>query len=388
MGVFIYLMAILPAYGISPCNWNTVTLNTENPPNSGIANHYHCLTLNASGNITVQGRHPLLIYVEGDTNISATIDLNGSDGVDGGLGSYTGGGGGPGGFSGGGVANFYDTNGGNGEDGGYGGGGGGGNFGTAPISEGVGGGGGSGGRLGVAVVSQGSTGSATSTAPNIILGAGGITGANNLTAELFQSRFSGGPGGGAGGSGENFGNASSGGSGGGGGGAVRLYSKGNILFTGTITANGGDGGDGGWDGTNGPGGGGGGGGAGGAIYFASMEDITINNGTLRAEGGSAGTGGNNGNIPEGGDGGLGSAGAIRLDDQDGQITVTSSSTIAPSPRISQFHLVHESDISVGCGGIDTSRPPWSGALSFTIGFALIVLMMGFLKRLPRYSRLK
>lgn len=134
MGIILYLMAFLPAYGVFPCNWNSNTLNTEDPPNSGITNVYHCLSLNATGTITVQGSRPLIIYVEGNTQISAIINLDGTDGTNGDIGFFSGGDGGPGGFEGGGVTNFFNTDGDNGEDGGHGGGGSGGSFGTAPFS--------------------------------------------------------------------------------------------------------------------------------------------------------------------------------------------------------------------------------------------------------------
>ena len=388
MGILFFLITIIPTYGISPCNWNNSTLNTENPPNSGIIRHYHCLSLTATGTITILGRHPLLIYVEGDTNITATINLDGGAGTTGGLGSFAGGNGGPGGFTGGGVSNFYNTNGGNGQDGGHGGGGRGGRFGTAPATADAGGGGGSGGRFGGGNVVGGLSGTSASTGAGIVLGIGGTRPSfNSVSAVFFQDLFAGGTGGGAGGSGESFGNAASGGTGGGGGGGIRLYSKGSIFFTGTITANGGDGGDGGWiSSTEGPGGAGGGG-SGGAIYLASMEDITIDGGRLLAGGGLSGLGGNNPNIPAGGNGSDGNFGLIRLDDRDGQITMLGTVIILPQPTVLKFNLTRESDIALGCGGIDKSTPPWNRSLSFLIGLFL-VLMAGYLKKLPSNYRLK
>ena len=388
MGILFFLITIMPTYGISPCNWTSITLNTENPPNSGIIRHYHCLSLTAAGTITVQGRHPLLIYVEGDTNITATINLDGDAGTNGALGSFAGGNGGAGGFAGGGVSNFYDTNGSNGQDGGNGGGGRGGRFGMAPPTADAGGGGGSGGRFGGGYVVAGLSGTSSSTGAGIMPGTGG-TGAslNRVSAVFFQGLFAGGTGGGAGGSGENFGNAASGGTGGGGGGGIRLYSKGSIFITGTITANGGNGGNGGWTSSmEGPGGAGGGG-SGGAIYLASMEDITVDGGSLVAEGGPAGVGGNTLNIPAGGNGSDGSFGRIRLDDRDGQITIIGAVTIFPQPTVLKFNLTRESDIALGCGGIDKSTPPWNRSLSFLIGLFL-VLMAGYFKKIPSNYRLK
>ena len=380
MAILIYLIAVMSAYGNDGhCNWNAMAINTEDPPNSGIFRSYNCLSLTISGANTVQGSYPLIIYVSGDTTISGTIDLDGSNGVIGGIGSFAGGAGGAGGFSGGGVSNFYDTAGNNGGDGGYGGGGQGGGFGSAQVSSDAGGGGGSGGRFGEGVIQAGLFGTTSNTNPSVFAApgnGGNVPGNNSLSEIFFQNRFAGGTGGGAGGSGDSLGNSASGGTGGGGGGAIRIYSWGDMLVSGIINARGGSGGAGGWiSSSEGPGGGGGGG-SGGAIYLASRHDITIDGGTLWATPGIGGIGGNGGNTPQGGNGSAGSNGRIRLDDQDGQIAYVGIVLVDPPATALRVHITNESDVSLGCGSIGNSNPPWNGPLSFLIGLILVVLIMG------------
>lgn len=111
--------------------------------------------------------------------------------------------------------------------------------------------------------------------------------------------------------------ASTGAGGGAGGGSIYIYSVGNQLIAGTITADGGNGGG----GTAPAKGGGGGGGAGGSILMYSAGTITIN-GFVTAVGGQGG-------VSPGGDGGVGGVGRTWVVDENSTPTLAAFNSLEP-----------------------------------------------------------
>lgn len=275
---------------------------------------YKCRTLTVSGTARFTGTDRLIIRVQGSTNISGTLSVEGFDGSYSASGA-SGGTAGPGGFSGGGVDTFgLPSEGqpllGGGNRG----------FDNSNVGDTIGGGGGAGGtRYDNQAGADGSNGTSDG-----VPGTGGT--ATNSDGAFIQNSFEtltnfvGGSGGGAGGQGyvgvtpDAFGA-----SGGGGGGVIRIISRGNINITGLITANGGRGGN------SNTLGGAGGGGSGGAIWLQTAGTLT-NDGTIRALGGAGGS--STGTPFRGGTGGAGGEGRIRIDTLDGTLTGTNPTPIA------------------------------------------------------------
>ncbi len=286
-----------------------------------LADEYNCRTLRISSNtrFTPNGASAAVIRVQGSVTISATLSVDGFPGNDGTTTPNLGGSGGPAGFRGGhfdslgfpqgepGLSNVTGA-------------GDGGNSASANAATLSGGGGGAGGNFGdTTLASFGLDGTSTS----VFQGTGGATTAAEVAADEagFETLQIGGAGGGAGGQGEeNIGIFYYGATGGGGGGALHIIAAGNIIVTGTISANGGAGGD----GTDLSGAGGGG--AGGSIWLQSGGHIT-NNGTIRALGGAGGTV-TSVLAAAGGDGGDGGVGRIRLDDFDGVLSGNAPTPVA------------------------------------------------------------
>lgn len=294
------------------------------------ARTYQCLSLTINTSTTFTGSDPVIIRVQGEATINATVAVNGSDGINGTTQSsadttISGGTPGSGGFSGGGfqIAGLVATSN-NGNDNGNGAGVAGGAALTfnAVTDDGGGGGGGSYGEP-----TQGQAGAAG--AGDDIPGSGGAAGSFNTADDQdtfdTSANLIGGSGGGAGGAGDNQSGFFFPGTGGGGGGVIQISAGGNLSIgiSGKIEANGGNGGNGFQAGA------GGGGGSGGTIFLQSGEDIIID-GAIEAIGGNGGNGGQDGAgaNAEGGDGG---DGRIRLDDGDGAITGAGS--VTPSARL-------------------------------------------------------
>lgn len=111
------------------------------------------------------------------------------------------------------------------------------------------------------------------------------------------------------GSASNFGG--SGGQGGKGGGSILIFCGGSLTFDGTIDVRGEDGNGGGNGSGDGPGGGGGGGGGAGVALIVAKESVS-DTGTKLISGGVGGTGGIGGAGNDGGDGGNGGDGEYKL----------------------------------------------------------------------------
>lgn len=233
------------------------TNQTINVPDSGVFNF---TTVNIPSGVTVTfvrnaKNTPVMMLASGNVTIAGTLTLDGKVGNANG----SAGAGGPGGYDGGSGGYPFDLSytGVTGDGPGGGGGGLGSPTLTAPNSGGGGG-----------YSSNGNVGVASTT------GGGGASGPRYGTAALIP--LLGGSGGGGGGALTNPNRI--GGAGGGGGGAILIASSGNINFTGTIYARGGQGGS---------GVGGGGGGSGGGIRLV-CNTIT-GGGSLQATGGGPGT---------------------------------------------------------------------------------------------------
>jgi hypothetical protein len=278
---------------------------------------FQCTTLTLTGahNYKGLGGNLILIKVQNDVSISATasFDLRGNAGVNGGSAIANGGAAGPGGGAGGTSVIAGDGNNGAGTGAGTRG-----KFvAEDPATSGSYGGGGGGGSF----LSKSGTEPANGDTPNSSPAplTKGANGTNPLTSESqFDSTFNGGPGGASGGGGIEAGTGTlfSGSSGGGGGGAIRIVSGGNIVLDGSITA---DGGNGGGDGSVAAAGGGGG--SGGAIWMQATGTLTVNaSAVLSAQPGVQGT-----SDIGAGDGGIGGNGGIRLD-SGGAISVAVATT--------------------------------------------------------------
>lgn len=286
---------------------------------------YKCRTLTVSGTARFTGTDRLIIRVQGATNISGTLSVDGGEGSFSASGS-NGGSAGPGGFSGGGVDAFgLPSEGlpllGGGNRG----------FDNSNVGDTIGGGGGAGGTRNNAQPGvDGSDGTSDG-----VPGAGGTATSSDaaLIQNVFETltNFVGGSGGGAGAQGyvgvtpDAFGA-----SGGGGGGVVRIISRGDITVDGVITANGGRGGN------STSLGGAGGGGSGGAIWLQTAGTLT-NNGVIRALGGNGGS--STGSPFRGGVGGDGGVGRIRLDTLDGTLTGNNPTPVASNGTVAFIYDV-------------------------------------------------
>ncbi len=152
----------------------------------------------------------------------------------------------------------------------------------------------------------------------IIGGGGGIAGlGGNDSNFATEGGGAGGGGGAAFTDGSDPAGASTGAGGGAGGGSVYIYSVGNQVIAGTITADGGAGGG----GLAPAKGGGGGGGAGGSILMFSASSVTIS-GVVTAVGGLGG-------VSPGGDGGVGGSGRTWVTDSDGVPTLSGAGSLDP-----------------------------------------------------------
>ncbi|GIL16847.1 MAG: hypothetical protein BroJett040_05980 [Oligoflexia bacterium] len=140
-------------------------------------------------------------------------------------------------------------------------------------------------------------------------------------------------GGGSGGAGGSA-NTKSGGGGGGGGGTIIIHAFGDILISGSISANGGAGGS-----SSAGASGSGGGGAGGSIWLISGKSLTID-GTVTADGGLGGDSLNIGNHGDNGDGGNGASGRVWTTDSIGGFggtgTVSPASSGLTSDGVTRF----------------------------------------------------
>lgn len=339
------------------CNWTVNTTLTKAL--------YQCEDLFIDTGVTVDVdpsvTDVLEIKVQGDITIDGTLDLSANGTVAGPGGGNGGSGGDPGDGAPGVSPPGVDSFGKGGAD-------------NSAILTDCGGGGGSGGlHSGNLVVNGGDSGNDPF---------GGCTdggGASPPTQSYgnpqnFQNVIHGGSGGGGGGSGSNSGGGEgAGGDGGGGGGALRLYAGGNITIEGEIIANGDDGANATIDH-----GGGGGGGSGGALYIVSLKDMIIGqNAILSTQTGNGGTGSN-----EGGDGSSGDNGYIRLEDDDGQITIHPDATIEPSPTTeknpaslaqsqAQGFQNFQSDIATGCALRESQENSLTLILIFSLGFIVL-----------------
>jgi len=186
----------------------------------------------------------------------------------------------------------------------------------------------------------------------------------------FQNTIYGGSGGGAGGDG----NDGLGGVGGGGGGSLTIISKGQVLISGQILANGANG--------SAPtgsfgGGGAGGSGSGGAIYIISQVSLTVS-GTLDVPGGVSVSGGG----PGGGNGGAGAIGRVRLDAPTGALDTSGANIPADEFKSTPPTIFDplamprsfESDISYACSYKEIKRPE-DLLLQAVIGFSFIFLII-------------
>lgn len=287
---------------------------------------YQCTTLTISaGSAVFKGAagSSVLIKVQNDVNIlnGNTVDVGGSNGIDGTTTAVTGGAGGAGGGAGGnsrlGLSGLAGTGSGAGTAGAF----------VANLGvRSYGGGGGGGSYKTVAAVvtgpSDGDDGGGGGTVP----GTGGTNGSIYGSEATFEATFAGGSGGGAGGADVDGVTPMSGSSGGGGGGAIHIVAGGNITIDGTISANGGNGGGVGSGGGTGLFTSAGGAGSGGAIWLQAAGQLTVSvTGTISATGGTGGLN-DTGLNGLGGDGGNG---RIRLDDGDGVIANAGSVTPAP-----------------------------------------------------------
>ncbi|MEK7355116.1 MAG: hypothetical protein AAB250_01605 [Bdellovibrionota bacterium] len=185
--------------------------------------------------------------------------------------------------------------------------------GGAGTSQGDGDGGGGG-----AGMDQSAPGPSVGINGGITAGGGGIAGLGGTDSSFATE---GGGAGGGGGSaftdGSDPAGASTGAGGGAGGGSVYLYSVGDMIVAGTISADGGAGGG----GLAPAKGGGGGGGGGGSILMYSAGTITIN-GITTAVGGIGGT-------SPGGDGGVGGSGRTWVIDDDSVPTLGAMNSLEP-----------------------------------------------------------
>jgi len=342
------------------------------------ASIYNCQTLTIDTSLTLDGStntNSLIIYVQGDVEISSSIDLSGGTGDAGtdvnaarnggvpGVGGYAGGNvtdASSDGANGAGPANAFGI---------------GGTFSatTDGFCDGPGGGGGihqtndgTAGRAGGSCDASGTAGTAgdsgtqaygTTTPPTISGGAGG--GAGGSTTSLLGAIAD-----------------CSAGAGGGGGGAIHIRAGGRINVAGTINVDGGVGGAGATYS------GGGGGGAGGLIYLEANDDITIS-GTLTAIGGAGGEGNQDSGQPASsdGDGGSGGSGIIYLESHQG--TISNTGSIYPAPGISDnpTSSTNSSQLtsSVSCGTIATSKPK-ENLYSLFLGILSSLFIFQFLKR--------
>ncbi len=261
------------------------------------------LTIRSGATLAVVGTSALMIRASGNVDVAGTIDLNGQNGqasvgLNGGLGGKGRSGGKDGGMGGSltltatqTVASNLPPVSGQGSGAGLG----------ATNGEAAGGGGASFGTYGMNGLSS------------TTLGKPGVSGAVYGTADL--ATLAGGSGGGGGSANLNTGKFEGGAGGGAGGGAIAIIAKGNVVVSGTISANGGEAG-------SSVRGGDGGAGAGGAIAIRALGFITVP-GTLSAIGGS-------GKI----NGGAGGNGRIRLEDPVGSFT---QGTIYPAVTNGTFN---------------------------------------------------
>lgn len=313
---------------------------------------FNCTTLDINGPLSFNaGASALIIRVQGDVNITNTINASGDPGLTNTFFSGTpGGDGGPGANNGGGedagsnlqYNTVIDP--------------------TLSLSLGRAA---AGGSVGGCEDGGGGAGFKTVGNPGIACSGNGpgAAGSQVLATEFsFGGIFRGGFGGGAGG------NTTTGsyGAGGGGGGFIRIVAGGDIFISATaqVLANGGDGGSGG------PDGGGGGGGSGGIIWLQSLSNIQ-NDGMLSV------LAGNGGAATTTGVGGAGSVGFIRLEDKDGFPTGTGS---APGAEISSLSLPASSlKSSISCGMMKPKDDSHSAFMQLFVGF-FIALGFGLISK--------
>ena len=312
---------------------------------------YNCddLVVDAPINLTGAGGPVVEINVSGTTQINASITLDGASGVTVTAVTAPGAAAGPGGWDGGGISLGTTEDGGgplnvstaNGKTT------------TDDLTCGNGGG-------GAGFTQAGANGRIcpTTTDPTAI-GIGGTVVPN--TDFDFGAAFRGGFGGGAGA----YSTPLEIGTGGGGGGALRINSTGNVLIRQNvrISARGGNGG-------NAAGvGGAGGAGSGGAIWIQSAGKIT-NYGILDVRGGTGGT-----NSSSGASGGNAGAGVFRL--QDGAGLLVSGSGVR------DFNLPASLDSDISCGTVAPREEKSDHPLTFTLGFALSLILAASLRILFR-----
>ncbi|MBY0517458.1 MAG: hypothetical protein K2P81_11140 [Bacteriovoracaceae bacterium] len=375
--------------GTNTCDWNT-TLGKIRAPLSAngtalnfgtgadghcnfsgtkAAGTYNCKTLTISSDVRFTGSSPVVIRVQGQATISATLSVDGFPGTNGTQTSpptsvnVAGGAAGPGGFKGGDFdGSILVPSNGNSDDVAAAGQAGGNGLQNAAELNGAGGGGG-GGNSTIGLL--GADGIATA-------GNQGFGGANSATETTtvdtdFDITLIGGAGGGSGGSGVE--SASStfyyGGSGGGGGGALHLIVGGEILITssGIISANGGKGGNASQLGA------GGGGGAGGAIFLQAAGSVT-NNGIIRANGGAGGTVSSS-TTERGGSGGAGGNGFVRIDTFAGSLSGSASTPAANNSLNVSYSLA-------ACSSVTTAFDTIGILNRFTLGSAIQTLNGGTL----------
>lgn len=294
---------------------------------------YNCTDLTINSAVTITGTSALIIKVQGDVNISSTLNLNGKDGSAGGTG----------------VAGGYDR-------------------GSGPVAN-------TAGNMGIVggLASGGGSGGSHKTLGAAGAAGGGTAGAApTMTYDSeanFKTTMTGGAGGG---NTQDDANISYGSDvpGGGGGGVLRISSGGTITISGTISANGGSGDSGLGDS------GGGGGGAGGAIFLECEDQINLT-GTISATGGAGGT-----KAGTGGNGGAGGNGLIRLDDYDGSVsggTVTPSAYLQATSNVSGTSNLktYTSDIAPGCALRENQK---ENDKNFFLSFLLLISIIVFSKR--------
>lgn len=300
---------------------------------------HNCTTLNLSGSVTFTDNSPaLIIKVQGDVTINASIILDGKNGAPLSA-SGDGGAGGPGADAGGGRDIFDSPQAGTGGSLSAGG------VGDNGITCGSGGG-------GAGFTTDGENGFPCD-------GSGGQKGLAVDPGEFDFSNpasFRGGFGGGAGGEA-----SADVGSGGGGGGGIHIMAGGNILINGTISSKGGQGGS---PTSNG---GGGGGGSGGVIWIESLGQIT-NNALFTLTGGPGGS-------SSGGKGGTGASGVYKMSDVDNVIEGIGTGTSNSGQNLNS---------SISCGSVASEEKDSNFFFQLIAGFSLILIWKKISRRLLKF----
>lgn len=334
---------------------------------------FSTFALTAGHTLTATGSAPLVIRVRGAAIVAGAIHLDGGDGdpaiaASAGAGGNGGSGGGSGGR--GGVQPPSPVDGANGEPrAGNSIGGGGGPNDPALSGQREGGGGCNG---------PGATGGALypASAATCPLGAPQI--ADRFELAYFTpdaGTLPGGAGGGGGGTRSlNAANAMNGAGGGGGGGALVFSAGGDLVLSGSVTANGGNGGDGAL-GTS-DFGSSGGGGSGGSLWFQSAARIS-GAGALAVSGGIGGQDGSVTNV-----GGNGSRGVIRIDAATAAFTGTFTPAGAADRAFTVFPVTVEFGLSAGpaCGTFGGPDAPRDFLANVALG--LLLIGIGAARRAP------